>query len=169
MKTPKVIAEMVKNAVSESKTAQESIEIIIGQITNCPEATRDWVEFILRKAVESLVYEHRRELNRSLKTKGYVAVASKINWAESKVVQNIYTVYEFKIAGRNLGDIMGSELETILEQERNSIRGHELNVEFLSRLQKKVPPNKTVKEAINLKTITRIFNSVYAPSSNGEQ
>lgn len=161
MKPPKVIVDLVKNAVSESKTAQESIEIVIAQLSNHPESTQDWVEFILRKAVESLVYEHRRELNRSLKTNGYVAVNSKVNWAESKVVQNIYTVYEFKIAGRNLGDIMGSEIETILEKEKTSIRGHGLNVEFLSKIQKKVPPNKTVKEAINLKTITKIFNSVF--------
>jgi len=161
METPKEISSLVDQAIKQFDKAQDSITWLIAEISklDCGEG---WFTYAIRKMAETLIYERRHEINRAMKsTKGYTHSKTETRWMESKIIQEIYTVYEFKISGRNLGDILGSELPGIIEQEESILKGHEKNLEFLNKILSKVPENKTVREAITLKTLTKIFKSVY--------
>lgn len=163
METPKEIKLLVDKAIKQFDKAQDSITWLISEIAKLDYAD-EWFAYAIRKVAETLIYERRHEINRAMKsTKGYTHAKTETRWIHNKTIQDIYTVYEFKISGRNLGDILGSELPGIIEQEELVLKGHEKNLAFLNKILVKVPENKTVREAITLKALTKIFKSVYRP------
>lgn len=167
METPKEIKLLVDKAIKQFDNAQDSITWLVSEIAKLDYAD-EWFTYCVRKIAETIVYERRHEINRAMKsTKGYTHSKTETRWMESKTIQDIYTVYEFKISGRNLGDILGSELPGIIEQEESILKGHEKNLLFLNKIRNKVPENKTVREAITLKALTKIFKSVYRSEEVG--
>jgi hypothetical protein len=160
MEYPENVLEVVKKAANRyPRDINKACNVAEKGVRNLPDFD-NFSGVLIHNAVRELVGDFRHTMNRQIKNAaGVYGQKPKVVSGSSKSVQRAYeSVYEYRIAGTVLGDVLGEELGDILDGERARADGHLFNVRICSRLIDKVPSKKRVRDAVQERTLQKIFN-----------
>lgn len=117
-----------------------------------------------RRGVAEFVHDKRHAMNMSIWANNRKMPGDpKVIAGRSETVSAVGTAlseYEFKLAGRILGDIYGNELDGLAASEEALSAGHTRNATLLRRLRAIVPDNKTVRQAVKPRKLKQLFVEV---------
>lgn len=120
------------------------------------------VAVLLHNAFRELIYDARHVANvQTRRNAGHYGGPGVVVTGASTGIKEIYrSVYEYNIAGTQLGLLKGGELTDIADSESAIASGHMFNAELCRRLAKIVPEGKTVKEAVSEQELDSLFAKV---------
>jgi hypothetical protein len=116
-------------------------------------------KLLVQRALRSIIADARHSANTKMRrAAGDFGKPAKIASAASPAVNTVAaSCYSYFIAGKTLGKVMGKELLGIAETEQERADGCLFNVRLARALNKIVPPDKRVEEAVSEKKLTAIF------------
>jgi hypothetical protein len=157
-KTPDEVLSAVKEAVAKCpENLDKSISEAERAVKSLP-GFSSYSDGLVSQAIAGIVYQVRRSRTSSIKRLAAKpeAVADRLS---DGVRRAFRSAYEYFIAGRMLGNILGSELPDIALTERKKANGVLANVELLDRLADIVPENKTVKQVVSQKKLLQMIKA----------
>jgi hypothetical protein len=118
------------------------------KLRSCPEFN-EWTENFIRHSIQEMIYDVRHQKSHQIKAEagGYIN-PTKVSASSSTGNAAIAKVYEYRIAGRTLGMLLGNELAAIASSEREIAHGHLFNCQLCEELKRLVPDDKTVRQAV---------------------
>jgi hypothetical protein len=164
MAFPKSVMEVIEStAVRYKEDAEKATRLAIQAIQKLPEYSK-FVDGLVADAVGTLIHRHRYESNRQMRNDvgWYSERSARIVKTETSkgVLAVAESVFNYRVAGTILGKILGKEMELIASREERSGVTHMANAKLLRQLQKIVPENSTVEEAITEKSLRRMMKKV---------
>lgn len=128
-----------------------------GKLREEPEF-QEWVESFVTHSIQEMVYDVRHKKSQQIKSQagGYIA-PTKVSSSSASTNAVLAEVYQYRIAGRTLGMLLGSELGDIATNETDIANGHLFNARLCEHLKRLVPENKTVKQAVPEKKLRDLF------------
>lgn len=160
METPKAITAVINGVVGkypgnlarQKKTAKASIRRL-------PEYD-DYVEGLVDQAVELLVYNCRHISNCAQKRScGEYGQAARVLVAGSDSVRKAHSMYNYNIAGRTLGMLLGEELDALAETQFAAGNGCHVNARLLWGLAEIVPASKRVMDVVGEGKLNHLLKS----------
>lgn len=122
---------------------------------------REWAGSLITQAISDLVYAARHTDNQAIKRRnGSYGGQAKVNPAASSEVKRLYDdLYQYRIGGRTLGDLKGSELKPIADHERSIAANHTLNALLLESLIKEpgFDEDKPVRDFVKPQRLKTIY------------
>lgn len=120
------------------------------------------VATLLHNAFRELIYDARHASNvKTRRDAGRYGGPGIVITGASPGIKDVYrSVYEYNIAGTQLGLLKGESLAGIADNESAIASGHMFNAELCRKLAKIVPDDKTVKEAVSEKKLNEMFVSL---------
>lgn len=163
MKIDTDVREIVVKAVVKFSDAQEAIDEVLERIRNLPHFPA-LVDDMIRVAVQDYVFRVRHENNRAMRKQsrnesGRCRRRKATQADASRTVQRMCR-YNLFIDGHTLGDLRGEQLQPLADRQREQIAGLQFHVELLERLAKIVPPDRTVRQAVPLAKLNRIWKEI---------
>ena len=169
MKFPEEVRSVIRDAdagnPSDLEQAVDEAERKIRSLMSFDSLVSD----LVRSAIQGLIYDMRHAANGKIRyesgnykqdTKTVVGTSDAVMRAES-------SVYQYRIAGTSLGQLLGKDLIDLATGEENRAEGYIFNARLLRRLSDVVPQNKMVKNAITQKKLKAIFFELQ--TSQGER
>lgn len=147
----------IKKALEQAKTA----------VRKLPEFKK-YIDVLVDESIQGLLYASRHLDNTALKNSGRNP-ETKVNGISPGVLAAFGRAYDYHIAGRTLGQLLGEELSGIAESEENVANGHRFNAALCRWLATKVPPGKRVSESVPAKELKRKFDQLcreYVPEKS---
>ncbi len=157
---PVLVAVKVATAANPgdiSKATQEA-EIAIRKLYT----DKQLGEIFITSAIQELVYERRHQDNRDIKRAiGAYDSTRKVKQEESQAVQRVFeSVYEYRIAGTILGDLLGEQLLPIADSEEAIANGHMANGTLLRKLRPMVRNGCKVRDEVSVRKLVNVFKQV---------
>ena len=121
----------------------------------------DLVDQLVRSTVRALICDYRHHDNRILrKARGQYGGPAKVVSGDSKAVQQIaMTVYEHRIAGMTLGNLLGEQLLPIANSEATRADGHKFNAILCRKLSVLVDAQERVRDVVPESKLVEIFRA----------
>lgn len=154
--------EAVLNVVRESEAKHpddidRAVKLASQRIRKLPEFA-EVVDAFVDRAIRELIHDARHnETCRIRKDAGVYSATPKVNAASQAANRVALSVYLYRIAGRTLGDLLGSELDAIAENEAQIAEGHLFNSRLAVRLKRVVPADKRVRDAVKENRLRKIM------------
>jgi hypothetical protein len=159
---PESVIVIAKDAAKKFPSNIEgAVDLAEKQIRKLPDF-EEMVDQLVRNTIQDLIYDLRHRSNTKTKNDaGYYTAEQKVS-KTSEITDTIYnSVYSYCIGGTVLGEILGADLPTIADNERQIAAGHDFNASLCSKLSTLVPEDKKVREALPEQKLKKIFNSIY--------
>lgn len=148
---PIPILDIVKKAADEHPDAIErALELALREIQSLP-GYSTFIDQLVRRAVRGAIHEYRHQMNVKMKRAEKIyGGAPKVKHGTSKGVGEAYRFgYNYFIAGRTIGSMLGRDLEDIARDERGRAIGHMFNARLCEELCRHVKPEQTVREVVS--------------------
>lgn len=162
MELPKSVYEAVASAEAKNPgDPPAAIEAAKKLIRSLPEFPDLAAEFFHR-TVQELVYAQRHRIAGDIKrAAGGYGQPSKVA-ADSPAIRGVYeSVYQYRMGGTVLGDIMGENLADIAEGEEEKARGHQFNARLARYcIDQGVKDGQSVREVIPEKKLRMAFDRI---------
>jgi len=176
MKLTKGIMDVIREcATKHTEDVNMAVDCARRKLAKMPDYA-DFVEDLVLHAIRELVYDVRHRTNEDIKrAAGVYGQRHKVSGADSKTVQDIArAVFEIRLDGTVLGNILGSRLPAVAQSQREQGYGHLAVAELCEKLVPLVPSEKTVREALSPTKAYRIWKECqkqYQPkvSTNGRK
>lgn len=161
-KIPKEVLDVTQSA---AETHPENVKMAKGlALKNVKRLAgyQGFVDFLVRRAVEDLVDDARHATNCRVRGKAgdYVGKGKTVSGSSGAVQRACASVYEFRIAGTILGQILGKDLEAIAHDENSIASGHLFRARLAEKLIPLVSKSKTVQQCVKEKKLQAIFQDV---------
>lgn len=119
----------------------------------------DLIDTFLKQAIQDLIYDARHNENRQIRNaSGRPELEPKVDALKSASVHAVSkSQYDYFVAGRTLGSILGSDLRGIAEDEASTGEGYQFRARLLDKLADVVPAKKTVREAVSKTRLAKIW------------
>lgn len=158
MDFPEAVLALVREAEAKNPNdIDEAVETAAKKIRKLPEFD-SLVDAFVTRAVRELIHDARHNETRLIKKEaGSYDAIPKVSSVGDAVNRAAMSVYLYRIAGRTLGDLLGSELEAIAKNENEIAEGHLFNARLMDRLRKMVPEDKRVREAVKESRLNALF------------
>lgn len=172
METPPPLLELARRAIRKyPDDIPAATEMFLVQAIKFPE---EWSKFqvaSVRDAARHLIGDVRHADNVSRRRNaGEYGGPAKVVAGKSEAVQRACAdIYAYSIAGRALGSILGSELEPIARAERRRAAGCEANARLLESLERIVPADKAVRDAVGEKKLWRLVKESQEDNGSGRR
>jgi len=159
---PKWMLSIAESAADKHPSdIQKAAEVAERAIRKHPEFEAV-VATLVSDAVREMVYEVRHTTNvRLRKEAGEYGGPAKVVTGDSKAYQEVMeSMYSYRIDGRTLGTILGKELGPIAVEKRAVGDGCYLVARLCERLEKIVPADKMVMEAVAEKRLRAMYRKL---------
>lgn len=159
---PLEVLAIARECMNESKEdigqAVASAKALIQELECYPAL----VDRMVTEAIRELIYNLRHQENVKIKRQdGSFHTTNKTRIWESSHVKEVYkSAYNYMIGGRTLSLLLGEEIETLAEGEKNRADGHLFNYRLLKTLQPLIPEGRRVKEVLSEQRLMTIFKTV---------
>jgi len=162
MEMPQWVLDIANDADAANPDAGAAVEAAINEVFKSPQLPT-WRDTLVKHAIQNQVYaaRHRRNLTINRQNGNHIP-QPQVTGLSSAVAEVYESVWSFRIAGRELGLITGAELPDLEATERQQANGHLFNAELLKRLQSRVRPNQTVRQAVPETQLRRLWREVGA-------
>lgn len=129
---------------------------------------QSWVESFVTHSIQEMIYDVRHQKSQQIKAQagGYVA-PTKVSSSSKTTNVVLAEVYQYRIAGRTLGLLLGSELTEIAANQSEIAEGFLFNARLCERLSRLVPEDKTVKDAVPERKLRDLFKQCSKQSGRG--
>lgn len=160
MNAPAVILDVVAAAVGKyPDSVDASVDWAVAKITKLPEY-ETFIGGLVRTAIRGIIGDYRHTNNNALRNeRGDFDTKSKITVGET-VDAIVRSVYDYFIAGRTLGSLLGKELPEIAANEAAKAEGHMFNSRLCTELKKLVPDDKLVRNAVKESKLRKLFDDL---------
>jgi hypothetical protein len=161
---PESVLEAVHDAAAEHKDdIDKAAECAVAKVRKLKEFPT-LVDQFVKTAVQELLYRDRHQTNVAIRRQGGAyGAAAKVSPAGSAAVRRVFQSYfDYCVGGKQLGAVLGEELEGLAAGERERAAGHAFNARLLERLQAVVPEGKRVRDVLTDKRLGRLFREVEA-------
>ncbi len=120
---------------------------------------------LVQQCIQDAVYDERHRRNKIIRREaGLYGAQQQVRRGPSQgaAVGKVYeTVYNYYIAGKTIGLVLGCELATIARSEKGVAEGHMFNVRLCEALQATgIQPGQTVRQAVSERQLNLIFSQV---------
>ena len=158
MEYPTKITDIAKDSCTKYPDVQEAIAKTINRVKRLKDY-KSFMNVLVYNALTDLVYDTRHRSNVAIKRQaGEYGTGNKTDYVGTRSVQQATKNYlNYYIAGRTLGNILGSEIEDLIDIEVSLSDGHDYNTRILEALKKIVPEDKRVKDVVSNKQLEAIF------------
>ena len=155
-----IVSAAVERHHNDIPAAVNESEKRIRKLADFPEL----VDGLVRSAIQDAVYERRHTVNVANKRQaGQYGQPGKVKTGTSQSLGAVKrSVYQYYIAGRTLGTILGGELRDIAANEDATAAGYTFRAQLCRRLADIVPAEKTVREAVTEKKLRTLFRELGA-------
>ena len=161
IKIPKSVLAVVSRATEKySGDIRKASKVAEAAVRKLPEFDV-FVNILIRKAIQTLVYEHRHRVTTAVKRQaGQYGPPAKAPVGKSKAVNDSYKsiLFSIMIGGTSLGMLRGKDLPVLAEEERRSGNGHLANSLLLSRLAPLVKGDSLVKDSVSGRKVEAIWD-----------
>lgn len=156
------IEDIVLN-VGKLLNAEKQVEMAEDKVRKLPDF-KQHVEALVSAAIRQTVYDVRHEDNRRIKyDAGVYNRPAKVNPGTSTVVNRTYrSVFDYHIMGVVLGNILGGELDRIIQTHGEIAEGHLKLVRIAEWLKtQRIPANKRVRDVVSEKKLRAQFVRIF--------
>ena len=162
MSIPKAALDVVRVAIQNHPDSIDDCLVEADKNIRQLSCYSEFVEELVTNAIRELVYDERHRINWKIRAGTYKCTPKVLMGDSEGIAEVHWNEYSFCIAGRSLGSILGSELEDIALTEESQARGHTANATLCRNLMKLVRPNQTVREAVKLPVLKKLFQPIAA-------
>lgn len=168
---PDNVLELVKAACQKHKCdITKSTTEALRKVQSLPNY-HQLIEGLVYNALRQIVYTQREQLNTELRaaSKDYGAYAGKPSGAAESINQlhrNLSDFYDYKVGGKDLGDVIGEELIPLAEKLEATAEGHLFTAQILRDLRPLVRDGRSVREAVKPKKLKSIFEGIQVVMPN---
>jgi hypothetical protein len=152
--TQTTLRSIAKEAFAQSDKIEDELAIMLSRLEADPDLDRSLYSQLRRSACLEMLYDVRHNDVTSIKsnvcTRGIDAIA-----AAGEVAMR--SIMDWPIGNKRLGDLLGSELLPLAEQESALAFGHAVNSAFLRALSDRVKDERTVRESLSEKQAAELF------------
>ncbi len=166
MEFPESLLAVVKRAVKKYPADIEKCVAEAEKALRKRKAFTEWLDILITQGVQEIVYDIRHQINTRIKNenKEYGGKSTVIPGA-SEAVQEVESVYAYRIAGTMLGLVLGVQLLDIANSEAAIANGHQFNSVLARSLMPLVPNDKRVQEAVSEKRLQKMFREAQGGKS----
>lgn len=166
MEFPESLLTVVKRAVKKYPADIEKCVAEAEKLLRKRKAFTEWVGMLITQGVQEIVYDIRHQINVRIKkeNKEYGGKSTVIPGA-SEAVQEVESVYAYRIAGTMLGLVLGADLRGIADSEAAIANGHQFNSILARRLMPLVPKDKRVQDVVTEKRLQKMFREAQSGKS----
>lgn len=163
MALPESVLRIVRKAAEDHPG---DIERAVSQAVQEVRKLKDYQNFVdnlVRHCIKEQVHEARHKANVRIKHNAkHYQRTYRTSPSSGAAVEGVYrSVYEFRIAGTTLGELRGSDLRGIAENERALAGGHQFRARLCEWLiERKVPDDKKVREVVSEKELVKVFKGL---------
>ena len=160
MRYPTEVIEAVDAAIAaHAGGVAEAVEAAVAAVRALPDY-RSFVNGLVHNAVMSLVHDRRHQANTKIKREmGFYGGPPKVETATSAgVAAAAESVYQYRVAGRVLGDLLGGELAPLADAEEGRGRGCLVNAAVLRWCAaQRVPEGEAVRDHVSERRLAAAF------------
>ena len=122
------------------------------------------IEGLMRESIRDLINDARHKVNCLIKRQtGYFdKIKPKVTGVSEAVLEVNRSVYDYRINGKTLGNVMGCELDAIINNESAMMQGHQFKFELARWLKPHVPDDKSVRESVPERKLRANFRRIHA-------
>lgn len=169
-KIPEPVIRTVERIASQHPNdILTAVEESVAEVKRLPDYKK-YVNDLVRDAIQDQVYACRHASNVSMKKQnGEYGGQHKVNGA-SVAVERIYeSHYNYRIAGKTLGEIIGNEIESLIETEQAIASGHKFNAALLCWVRSQgVSGDKKVKDVVSERKLAANFDRIRKEAQGGD-
>lgn len=128
-----------------------------------------FVALMIHHSIQEMVYDDRHRFNGQLHKNA--GADPKVIVGNSEAVLGVYgSIYAYHVAGKTLGELLGSELPTVRATEQAIASGHLFNVALLEWVESQgVGDEQRVKDAIPEKKLAAQFRRLQKKANEETQ
>jgi hypothetical protein len=152
------VINIVRQAVADHPKPEDAQQAAEQKIRRLPHF-RDLLQELVKTAVLDLVHRERGSVNRALRNQaGEYGRPAKVVVGASEAVSRAYqSYYNYFVGGSMLGMIKGEQLLELAGQERALAAGHVFNARLLEELNRLVPADREVRQAVSERKLKGLF------------
>jgi hypothetical protein len=115
---------------------------------------------LISAAVRELIHHRRHNANTQTKRDAGQYDTQRSFEIGSATTEAYRSVYDYYIAGIQLGSVLGSQLTDIAASEQAKADGHTFNAELCAALKRLVPNDKAVRDCVSEKKLRAMFKKL---------
>ncbi len=161
MNFPQSVLKIVAKAAKvHEDDVDKAVDAAVAKIRALAEY-EEIVDQLVRRAIRDLIHDARHQTTKTIKRESGYKIKTKISVGRSQTVARVETeIYGLCIAGRTLGVLLGSELESAASTEEAIGNGHLVNATLLRKLRPLVADGCCVRECVPASRIRVILRNI---------